>query len=578
MIKLLKKFKWPDWLFTFVILGLIVGQVYADMTLTETIGDMISMISKSIMEPITVMDVVWQCLHMLGYTILSIACTITVGLLSSYVAARLASALRYSMFNKVNAFSMQEINKFNTSSLITRSTNDINQVQLMVMIILRMFITAPITGIWAVCKILDKSPTLTISTAIAVVSVTALAVIGVLVIVPKFAKLQKQTDNINMVSRENLTGLRVIRAYNAEPLEKEKFEKANSELTKTQKFVNQAMAVFMPALTLIMNALSLTIVWLGSYLIADGSIDIGDVTAFTMYSMQIMMSFVMVVMIGIMLPRALVSAKRINAVLDEPITINDGKGAGVTSGVGTIEFRDVSFKYPQADEYVLKNINLSVAQGETVAFIGSTGSGKSTLINLIPRFYEATEGQVLVDGVDVREYKQEELHAKLGYVPQKALLFTGTIADNMRYSKDDATEEEIEHALKVAQADFVFDNPDGLNAFISQGGKNVSGGQKQRLSIARAIVRQPEIYIFDDSFSALDYKTDKALRKALSEETQSTTSLIVAQRIGTIRNADKIVVLDEGEMVGVGTHDELMASCAVYKEIALSQLSKEELA
>lgn len=578
MIKLLKKFKWPDWLFTFVILGLIVGQVYADMTLTEKIGDMISMISTSIMSPITVMDVVWQCLHMLGYTILSITCTVTVGLLSSYVAARLASALRYSMFNKVNAFSMQEINKFNTSSLITRSTNDINQVQLMVMIILRMFITAPITGIWAVCKILDKSPTLTISTAIAVVSVTALAVIGVLVIVPKFAKLQKQTDNINMVSRENLTGLRVIRAYNAEPLEKEKFEQANNELTKTQKFVNQAMAVFMPALTLIMNALSLTIVWLGSYLIADGSIDIGDITAFTMYSMQIMMSFVMVVMIGIMLPRALVSAKRINAVLDEPITINDGKGAGATSGVGTIEFKDVSFKYPQADEYVLKNINLTIAHGETVAFIGSTGSGKSTLINLVPRFYEATEGQVLVDGVDVREYKQEDLHAKLGYVPQKALLFTGTIADNMRYSKDDATEEEIEHALKVAQADFVFDNPDGLNAYISQGGKNVSGGQKQRLSIARAIVRKPEIYIFDDSFSALDYKTDKALRNALSEETQSTTSLIVAQRIGTIRNADKIVVLDEGEMVGVGTHDELMASCAVYKEIALSQLSKEELA
>lgn len=578
MIKLLKKFKWPDWLFTFVILGLIVGQVYADMTLTEKIGDMISMISTSITSPITVMDVVWQCLHMLGYTILSITCTVTVGLLSSYVAARLASALRYSMFNKVNAFSMQEINKFNTSSLITRSTNDINQVQLMVMIILRMFITAPITGIWAVCKILDKSPTLTISTAIAVVSVTALAVIGVLVIVPKFAKLQKQTDNINMVSRENLTGLRVIRAYNAEPLEKEKFEQANNELTKTQKFVNQAMAVFMPALTLIMNALSLTIVWLGSYLIADGSIDIGDITAFTMYSMQIMMSFVMVVMIGIMLPRALVSAKRINAVLDEPITINDGKGAGATSGVGTIEFKDVSFKYPQADEYVLKNINLTIAHGETVAFIGSTGSGKSTLINLVPRFYEATEGQVLVDGVDVREYKQEDLHAKLGYVPQKALLFTGTIADNMRYSKDDATEEEIEHALKVAQADFVFDNPDGLNAYISQGGKNVSGGQKQRLSIARAIVRKPEIYIFDDSFSALDYKTDKALRNALSEETQSTTSLIVAQRIGTIRNADKIVVLDEGEMVGVGTHDELMASCAVYKEIALSQLSKEELA
>lgn len=578
MIRLLKKFKWPDWLFTFVILGLIVGQVYADMTLTETIGNLITMISDSIKEPITVMDVVWQCLHMLGYTVLSITCTVIVGLLSSMVAARLASALRYSMFTKVNDFSMQEINKFNTSSLITRSTNDINQVQMMVMIILRMFITAPITGVWAVCKILDKSPTLTIATAVAVVSVTALAVIGVLVIVPKFSKLQKQTDNINMVSRENLTGLRVIRAYNAEPLEKEKFETANKELTKTQKFVNQAMAVFMPALTLIMNALSLTIVWLGSYLIADGSINLGDVTAFTMYSMQIMMSFVMVVMIGIMLPRALVSAKRINAVLDEPITINDGEGNSQENSVGTIEFKDVSFKYPQADEYVLKNINLSIAQGETVAFIGSTGSGKSTLINLVPRFYDVTEGQVLVDGVDVREYTQEQLHAKLGYVPQKALLFTGTIADNMRYSKEDATEEEIAHALKVAQADFVFDNPDGLNHFISQGGKNVSGGQKQRLSIARAIVRKPEIYIFDDSFSALDYKTDKALRKALSEETQCTTSLIVAQRIGTIRNADKIVVLDEGVMVGVGTHDELMKSCEVYKEIALSQLTKEELA
>lgn len=578
MIRLLKKFKWPDWLFTFVILGLIVGQVYADMTLTETIGNMITMISTSVKYPITIMDVVWQCLHMLGYTVLSITCTVIVGLLSSMVAARLASALRYSMFTKVNEFSMQEINKFNTSSLITRSTNDINQVQMMVMIILRMFITAPITAIWAVCKILDKSPTLTIATAVAVVSVTALAVIGVLVIVPKFSKLQKQTDNINMVSRENLTGLRVIRAYNAEPLEKEKFETANKELTKTQKFVNQAMAVFMPALTLIMNALSLTIVWLGSYLIADGSIDMGDVSAFTMYSMQIMMSFVMVVMIGIMLPRALVSAKRINAVLEEPITINDGEGNSQQNSVGTIEFKNVSFKYPQADEYVLKNINLSIAQGETVAFIGSTGSGKSTLINLVPRFYDVTEGQVLVDGVDVREYTQEQLHAKLGYVPQKALLFTGTIADNMRYSKEDATEEEIAHALKVAQADFVFDNPDGLNHFISQGGKNVSGGQKQRLSIARAIVRKPEIYIFDDSFSALDYKTDKALRKALSEETQCTTSLIVAQRIGTIRNADKIVVLDEGEMVGVGTHDELMESCEVYKEIALSQLTKEELA
>lgn len=579
MIKAIKTFKPLDWVLSALVMVFIGAQVYADLALIEYLGIMIDLINPTNMP--TVNTIVTTGMITLGYTLLTAVCTVVISFISSYIASRLAKRLRSMLFNKVNDFSLQEMNLFSTSSLITRSTNDITQVQMTVMMCLRLFITAPCMAVAALIKIVNKSMELTLTTAVAIVLLFATAIVLLVFVVPRFTKLQKQTDKLNLVSRENLTGLRVVRAYNAEELEEEKFEQANAELTKTQKFVNQAMAILMPFVNLIFNGVSLAIVWIGAYLIEKNTLVFADLSVFTMYAMQILMSFMMLAMLFVLLPRAMVSAKRIFQVIDTQITVIDGEGV-VDSNVssedqGTIVFENVSFRYPNADENVLSDINLEIKKGETVAFIGSTGSGKSTLINLVPRFYDVTGGRVLVDGHDVREYKQDELHEKLGYVPQKAVLFSGTIEDNLKYSNENASEAEMNTALKIAHADFVLEDEKGLVMPVSQGGKNLSGGQKQRVSIARAIVRKPEIYIFDDSFSALDYKTDKAVRADLKEATADTTTLIVAQRIGTVRNADKIVVLDEGRMVGVGTHDELMRDSDVYREIALSQMSVEEL-
>lgn len=496
--------------------------------------------------------------------------------LSSHIVTGVLAKTRRELFKSVNNFSMSEINKFSIASLITRSTNDITQLQEVLIMILNIGLTAPVTAIVAVFKIINLSSGLSVVTAISVVILLLMVVLVFAFVVPKFNKMQTLTDRINLVTRENLTGLKVVRANAAEELQEQKFEKENKSMTKTLIFVNKIMSIIQPGISLIMSGTSLALVWLGAYLMADGIIDYQVLSVFTQYALQIITAFMMASMLFVMIPRAIVSGKRIKEVLDTKTSILDGEGV-TTTQTGSVEFKDVSFKYPGADDYVLKNISFKAEKGQTVAFIGSTGSGKSTLINLIPRFYDCTQGEVFVDGENVRDFKLHDLHNRIGYVPQQGVLFSGSIRENIKYGNENATDEEVEKALKIAQASFVFKKDDGLDAHISQGGKNVSGGQKQRLSIARALVRNPEILIFDDSFSALDYKTDKTLRKALEKNTKNVTKLIVAQRIGTIRNADMIIVLNEGEMVGKGTHDELLSSCPVYKEIALSQLKQEEL-
>lgn len=496
--------------------------------------------------------------------------------LSSHVVTGVLAKTRRELFKSVNNFSMSEINKFSIASLITRSTNDITQLQEVLIMILNIGLTAPVTAIVAVFKIINLSSGLSVVTAISVVVLLLMVVLVFAFVVPKFNKMQTLTDRINLVTRENLTGLKVVRANAAEELQEHKFEKENKSMTKTLIFVNKIMSIIQPGISLIMSGTSLALVWLGAYLMADGIIDYQVLSVFTQYALQIITAFMMASMLFVMIPRAIVSGKRIKEVLDTKTSILDGEGV-TTTQTGSVEFKDVSFKYPGADDYVLKNISFKAEKGQTIAFIGSTGSGKSTLINLIPRFYDCTQGEVFVDGENVRDFKLHDLHNRIGYVPQQGVLFSGSIRENIKYGNENATDEEVEKALKIAQASFVFKKDEGLDAHISQGGKNVSGGQKQRLSIARALVRNPEILIFDDSFSALDYKTDKTLRKALEKNTKNVTKLIVAQRIGTIRNADMIIVLNEGEMVGKGTHDELLSSCPVYKEIALSQLKQEEL-
>ena len=496
--------------------------------------------------------------------------------LSSHVVTGVLAKTRRELFKSVNNFSMSEINKFSIASLITRSTNDITQLQEVLIMILNIGLTAPVTAIVAVFKIINLSSGLSVVTAISVVVLLLMVVLVFAFVVPKFNKMQTLTDRINLVTRENLTGLKVVRANAAEELQEHKFEKENKSMTKTLIFVNKIMSIIQPGISLIMSGTSLALVWLGAYLMADGIIDYQVLSVFTQYALQIITAFMMASMLFVMIPRAIVSGKRIKEVLDTKTSILDGEGV-TTTQTGSVEFKDVSFKYPGADDYVLKNISFKAERGQTIAFIGSTGSGKSTLINLIPRFYDCTQGEVFVDGENVRDFKLHDLHNRIGYVPQQGVLFSGSIRENIKYGNENATDEEVEKALKIAQASFVFKKDEGLDAHISQGGKNVSGGQKQRLSIARALVRNPEILIFDDSFSALDYKTDKTLRKALEKNTKNVTKLIVAQRIGTIRNADMIIVLNEGEMVGKGTHDELLSSCPVYKEIALSQLKQEEL-
>ena len=517
---------------------------------------------------------------MLGLALLSMLLTVLVGFIASRVAASLGKELRGRVFRKVVSFSHAELDRFSTASLITRSTNDIQQIQMLFVMLLRIVFYAPIIGIGGVIKVLNTNTSMAWIIAVAVMAVLTLVIVLFAVAMPRFKIMQKLVDKVNLVTREILTGLPVIRAFSTQKHEEERFDKANKDLTRTNLFVNRVMTTMMPMMMLIMNGITVLIMWNGAHGVDAGSMQVGDLMAFMQYTMQIVMAFLMISMFSIMLPRASVSAGRIEEVLQTEPVIRDPEQTVSFDDAkrGLVEFKNVSFRYPGAEENVLENISFTAKPGETTAFIGSTGSGKSTLINLIPRFYDITEGELLVDGADVRRVSQHDLRAKIGYVPQKGVLFSGTIASNLRYGNNDASQEELDKAAQIAQAaDFIGEKPDGFDSEISQGGTNVSGGQKQRLSIARAIAIHPEIYIFDDSFSAVDYKTDVALRKALKEETAGSTVLIVAQRISTILHAEQIIVLDEGKIVGKGTHKELLKTCEVYQQIAMSQLSKEEL-
>lgn len=583
MFKLFKNFTKKDYLLIFISFIFILVQVWLDLKLP----DYMSEITKLVQTEGSKMSAI---LENGGYMLLcafgSLLSAILVGYISSNVSASFSKTIRKKLFNKVENLGVAEVKNFSTSSLITRTTNDITQIQMFISMGLQLLIKAPVTAIWAVTKILNKNIAWSAVTAVAVIIllVTILALMSI--VMPRFKRVQKLTDKLNGVTRENLTGIRVVRAFNAEKYQEDKFSKVNNELTNTQLFNQKAFAIMQPVMYLVMYFLTLSIYFIGADLINKAMMSdklslFSDMVVFSSYSMQVIMSFLMLAMIFMMLPRASVSAKRINEVLDTELSIKDGKFNGDTKETGTVEFKNVSFKYPDAEEYLLKDISFKANKGETVAFIGSTGSGKSSLINLIPRFYDATDGEVLVDGVDVKEYKQESLRNKISYVPQKATLFHGTVSSNVSFGdngKGKINTKNIEEAVRVAQAEeFVSKMDKTYDAAIAQGGTNVSGGQKQRLSIARAVARDPEIYIFDDSFSALDYKTDYILRKELKNYTKDATSLIVAQRIGTIMNADKILVLDNGKCVGMGTHKELLKTCDVYKQIALSQLSKEEL-
>lgn len=518
---------------------------------------------------------------MLFISLLGGICAVLVGLLSAKAAAGLSKDLRKAVFAKVESFSNAEFDRFSTASLITRTTNDITQIQMLVIVMVRMVIYAPITGVGGIIKAVGKSSSMTWIIALAVLALVGLILVVFSIAMPKFRLIQKLVDKLNLVTRENLSGMMVIRAFNTQGFEEQRFDRANRELTDTSLFVNRVMVFMMPAMMLIMNGISLLIVWVGAVYIENSGMQVGDMMAFMQYGMQIMFAFVMMSMMFIMIPRASVSAQRIAEVLETELEILDPKEPEHFLGAmkGVVEFRKVHFRYPGAEEDMLKDISFKALPGQTSAIIGSTGSGKTTLVNLIPRFYDVTGGSVLVDGVDVRAVNQKELREKIGYVPQKASLFSGTIESNLRYADEGAAEADLEKAVEIAQAaEFIREKPEGLKSEISQGGTNVSGGQKQRLSIARALLRRPDIYIFDDSFSALDFKTDAALRRELKAQAGSSTMLIVAQRISTIIHAEQIIVLDEGRIAGIGTHKELMESCSTYQEIALSQLSKEELA
>ena len=518
---------------------------------------------------------------MLGLAFLAMAAAIAVTFLSARVAAVLGRNLRNSIYRKVISFSGRELNQFSTASLITRSTNDVQQVQMLFTLLFRIVLYAPILGIGGVYKVFQTDASMTWILALAVVVITLFVVLLFRIAMPKFTRLQFLIDELNLVSREILTGVPVVRAFSREKHEEERFEEANARLTKTNLFVNRCMTFMMPVMMLLMNGVTVLIVWNGAHAVNEGSMQVGNMMAFMQYAMQIIMAFLMITMMSIMIPRANVAAKRINEVMETQVSIQDSQEVQSVQEdkKGQIVFDHVSFSYPGADEKTLHDIDFTARKGETVAFIGSTGSGKSTLVNLIPRFFDVTEGRILVDGVDIRNLKLHDLRERIGYVPQKAVLFSGTIDSNIRYGKEEATEAEVKKAAQIAQAwEFIEEKEDGVNSAIAQGGTNVSGGQKQRLSIARAIAKEPEIYIFDDSFSALDYKTDVVLRRALKKETKDATTLIVAQRISTILHADKILVLDEGRVVGQGTHRELLNSCEVYRQIAMSQLSEEELA
>lgn len=585
MIKIFKYLKPKEWMMAVVSLFFIVAQVWLDLKLPDFMAE----VTRLTQIPGSEMGDIWlNGGYMLLCALGSIMAAVIVGYFAARISASFSQRLRSLLFNKVESFSMEEINRFSISSLITRSTNDVTQIQMMIVMGLQLAVKAPIMAVWAITKILGKGFEFTMIVGIAVLLVILTVTLLMIFVIPKFKKMQTLIDNITRVTRENLTGLRVIRAYNAENYQEDKFEAANKELTDTQKYTNRAMSIMMPFMNVLMSGLSLGIYWVGAYLIdAAGAMDkltiFSNMVVFSSYAMQVIMSFMMLVMLFIMLPRASVSAKRINEVLNtEPKILDGTKTDGKTGVVGEVEFRSVSFKYPDAAENVLEDISFIAKQGETVAFIGSTGSGKSTLINLIPRFIDATEGEVLINGVNVKDYKLESLLNKIGYVSQKAVLFKGTVESNVAYGDNGKEQgydmDEVKKAVQIAQAeDFVKKMDDEHYGSISQGATNISGGQKQRLAIARAVCRKPEIYIFDDSFSALDYKTDRKLRSALKKEATNVTKLIVAQRIGTIIDADQIIVLDEGKIVGKGTHKELLQNCTVYKEIAMSQLSEEEL-
>ena len=584
MFKLLKNISKKQWFFIMISFVLIIGQVWLELKMPDYMSEITVLVQS---EGSNMKDILINGGYMLACALGSLLSAIIVGYLVSNISATFSMKVRKKLFNKVENLSMNEVKQFSTSSLITRTTNDITQVQMLISMGLQLLIKAPITAIWAISKILNKSTEWSIITAIAVAVLLTTIGIIMIIVLPKFKIVQKLTDNLNNVTRENLTGIRVVRAFNAEEYQENKFENVNTKLTNQQLFNQKTFAILSPIMYLVMYFLTLSIYFVGASLIKETVLSnkltmFGDMVVFSTYAMQIIMSFLMLAMIFMMVPRASVSANRINEVLDTEESIKDGSIDKVTTKEkGTVEFRNVSFKYPDAKEYLLRNISFKAEEGQTIAFIGSTGSGKSTLINLVPRFYDATEGEVLVDGINVKEYTQEFLHNKIGYVPQKAVMFDGTVNTNIAYGengKPEVTEKQIKKAIEVAQGkEFVEKMDNKYDTHIASGGTNVSGGQKQRLAIARAIARDPEIYIFDDSFSALDYKTDATLRKALKEHTKTSTSLIVAQRIGTIMNADKIIVLDNGKCVGMGTHKELLKSCKVYKQIALSQLSKEEL-
>lgn len=583
MFKLFKNLTKKDVITILISVVLIVFQVWLDLKLPDYMSEITRLVQT---EGSTINDILVQGGYMLACAGGSLIAMIIVGYLTSSVSANFSRTLGKKVFEKVQGFSMEEIKLFSTSSLITRTTNDITNVQMLISMGTQLIIKAPITAVWAVFKILNKSWTWSMLTGLAVLILLVTIAVLVLTVLPKFKIVQKLIDNINALTRENLTGIRVVRAFNAEKYQEDKFEVGNHKLTSTQLFNQRMMSIMSPIMYLIMNLLTLGIYFLGASLISDAGMAskltlFSDMVVFSSYAMQVIMSFLMLAMIFIMYPRASVSADRINEVLETETKIKDGKFSGKTKKEGEVEFKNVSFMYPDSQEYVLKDISFTAKKGEVVAFIGSTGSGKSTLINLVPRFYDATRGEVLVDGINVKDYKLETLHNKLGYVPQRAVMFGGSVNYNVAYGengKGKKSEKKIQEAVHVAQAeDFVLKMPETYDSYIASGGTNVSGGQKQRLAIARAIARDPEIYIFDDSFSALDYKTDFVLRSELKKYTQNATSLIVAQRIGTIINADKIIVLDKGECVGMGTHQELMKTCKVYQEIAYSQLSKEEL-
>ena len=584
MIKILKNFTKKQWMLVFVSFILIFAQVWLELKMPDYMSKITTLVQTNGSD---MKDILINGGYMLLCALGSLVAAVFTGYLTSNISSDFSMTIRDKIFDKVLNLSMHEIKEFSTSSLITRTTNDVTQIEMLISMGLQLLIKAPITAVWAITKILNKSWQWSAVTGAAVVIL--LVVIGLLVtlVVPRFKIIQKLTDKINGVTRENLTGIRVVRAFNAEKYQEDKFEKINDDLTNQQLFTQTRFSVMQPLMYFVMNTLTLAVYFIGAYLINDAQIPakltlFSDMVVFSSYAMQVIMSFLMLAMIFMMIPRAQVSANRINEVLDKEISVKEGKLKNIkTQEKGTVEFKNVSFKYPDADEYLLENISFKANKGETVAIIGSTGSGKSTLVNLVPRFYDVTDGEILVDGINVKDYAEEELNNKISYIPQKAVIFNGNVKSNIAYGengKETITDKKIVESAKVAQADeFIENMDDKYDSHIASGGTNISGGQKQRIAIARAIARDPEIYIFDDSFSALDYKTDSILRKELKKYTKDATSLIVAQRVGTIMNADKIIVLDNGKTIGEGTHKELLKNCEVYKQIALSQLSEEEL-